>query len=92
LGGILQFYVPLTRKPIPAWSRFVGASGTHKGIDPVNLPREIYLACANGESLDVATYEALHTTLDLDGLYDLLEMQEVHQSWKNAAIANARES
>ena len=88
----MQFYGPLTRKPIPAWSRFMGASGAHKGIDPVNFPREVYLACANGESIDVSTYEALHTTVDLDGLYDLLELREVHQSWKHAANANARET
>lgn len=91
MGWHVQFYGPLTRKPLPAWPR-LGASGTHKGIDPINLPRELYLACSNGESIDVATYEALHTTLDLDGLYDLLEMQEVHKSWKNAASANARET
>ena len=92
MGGLVQFHGALTRKPVPAWSRFTGASGAHKGVEPANMPREIYLACANGDSIDVATYEAIHTTLDLDGLYDLLELKEVHQSWKAAAHANARET
>jgi len=40
----------------------------------------------------MATYLALHTTIDLEGLYDLLEMAEVHQSWMWAAHMNAREA
>lgn len=91
MGGPSQFFRTLTRKPIPAWTRFSGASGAHKGIDPVNVPREVYLACSNGDAVDVGTYIALHTTIDLDGLYDLLELQEIHTSWKHAAGANARE-
>lgn len=67
----------------------MGAGGAHKGIKPVNVPWEIFLACSNGDSMDVSTYAALHTTIDLDGLYDLLEMQEVSASWKHAAHANA---
>ena len=39
----------------------------------------------------MATYIALQTTLDLDGLYDLLELAECHQSWANAAYLNAKE-
>ena len=52
----------------------------------MNVPWEIYLACSNGETIDVATYVALHSTVDLDGLYDLLEMQQVHGTWIEAAL------
>jgi hypothetical protein len=92
VGGPSKFFRPLTRKPLTAWTRFAGAGGPHKGIQPANVPWEIQLACSSGESIDVATYVRLHTDIDLDGLYDLLEMQEVHQSWKHAATANVRES
>lgn len=91
MGGPMQFYGPLTRAPVPAWTRFLGAGGPHKGIESPNVPREIMLACVGGEAVDVATYVRLHTEIDLDGLYDLLELQEVHASWKSAAVANARE-
>ena len=89
MGGAGKFFRPLTRKALGPWTRYTGASGAHKGIKPVNLPWEIMLACSAGESIDVATYVALHTTIDLDGLFDLLELQEVQQSWKHAAQANA---
>jgi hypothetical protein len=39
----------------------------------------------------VSTFVALHTTIDLDGLYDLLEMSAVHSSWSHAAMLNAEE-
>jgi len=50
------------------------------------------LACSAGDSIDAATYVALHTTIDLDGLFDLLELDDVHQSWQHAALANSREA
>lgn len=46
------------------------------------------LACTSGSRVDVATYVALHTTIDLDGLYDILELGEVHASWAHAQAAN----
>lgn len=49
------------------------------------------MACSNGESIDVQTYKDLHTVIDLDGLYDLLELSEVHASWTHAAYLNAQE-
>jgi hypothetical protein len=55
------------------------------------MPWEIYLACSDGESINFNTYHALHTDVDLDGLYDLLELQEVHESWRHARVANERE-
>ena len=68
-----------------------GASGPHRGIDTANVPWEIYAACSDGEGVNVSTYVALHTTIDLDGLYDLLEMAEVHRSWAHAAYLNMKE-
>lgn len=61
-------------------------------MTPANLPWEIYVACARGDTIDVATYQALHTTIDLDGLYDLLEMVEVHSSWQEAMRLNVEET
>lgn len=58
----------------------------------MNVPWQIYAACSSGETIDVATYVALHTVIDLDGLDDILEMAEVHSSWINAAVRNAKEA
>jgi len=69
----------------------MGASGAHRGIEAPNVPREIMLACTTGDRIDVATYVALHTSIDIDGLFDLLELQEVHQSWSHAALRNNSE-
>lgn len=49
------------------------------------------LACSTGEGVDVATYIALHETIDTDGLFDILEISDSLASWKNAALANVRE-
>lgn len=59
---------------------------------PANVHWQIFIACTiGGEGIDVRTYEALHTTIDLDGLYDLLECSDVYQSWQEAARLNAEE-
>ncbi len=52
----------------------------------------MFLACSNGDGINAATFEALHTSIDLDGLYDLLEMADAADSWKNAAMMNVNES
>lgn len=90
MGGEGRFRRALTRAPLESdpWSR---ARGPHKGIQPANVPWEIYAACSDGENINVATYIALHTTIDLDGLYDILEMQAVHASWCAAAYRNAKD-
>jgi len=75
---------------IPKWRQHE-ASGRHKGIEAPNVNHEIMLACTTGDSVDPAMFVALHTTIDLDGLYDILEMSEVRQSWQSAAVKNARE-
>lgn len=73
-------------------SEHLDASGVHQGIETANVPWEIFAACCSGEAIDVQTYVALHTTIDLAGLLDILEMAEVHQSWAYAAMMNAREA
>lgn len=50
----------------------------------MNVHDAIYLACTVGGEVCARTYESLHTTIDYDGLLDLLEMNDVHQSWKAA--------
>lgn len=69
----------------------MGASGPHKGIQSPNVPWEIALACTSGDRVSHDLFVALHSTITLAGLYDLLELQEVQESWKEAALANARE-
>ncbi len=61
-------------------------------MSPANVPWEIYVACSRGDSIDVATYQALQTTIDLEGLFDLLELAEVHSSWQTAMALNAEET
>lgn len=78
------------RRPLAQAATHQGFDGPHRGIETQNIPWEIYVACSNGESIDAATYVALHTTIDLDGLYDLLELAQVHASWAHAAYLNAR--
>ncbi len=91
LGCAGGFRRALTRAPL----KRIGASkpkpGRHKGIYPANLHWQIFTALSNGDAIDVATYLALHTTIDLDGLYDLLEASECLQSWAHASYLNARE-
>ncbi len=89
MGGQGQFYAALTRKPLKEWTPYEGASGTHKGIRATNIPSEIELLCTYGETFNAQLYLDLHTVIDLDGMYDLLELREVHNSWKSAALRNA---
>ena len=49
------------------------------------------MACSDGKRIDMETYQALHTTIDLDGLYDILEMKDVLQSWIHAELFNSEE-
>ena len=91
MGWIDKFRRALTREEVPSWTRFSRASGPHRGIKPPNVPWEIVLACSNGDGVDVPTYVALHETIDLDGLYDILEISEALSSWREAMTANARE-
>ena len=64
------------------------AGGDYTGIQVANVPNEIYLACTSTGEFCMRTYEALHTTIDYDGLWDLIEIKQVQDSWKKAARAN----
>jgi hypothetical protein len=57
----------------------------------MNMPEEIYMACTAGGDIDSATYVALHSTIDLAGMWDLIEMAQVNSSWKIAAMKNSKE-
>jgi hypothetical protein len=76
------------RKAKNFWPDKKRAGGSHQGVAPANMAWEVYMACSDGERINTETYEALHTTIDLDGLYDILEMKDVLQSWKSAALKN----
>ena len=91
MGRTHEFRPALVRKPLPQGPVFPGASGTHHGVDPANLAREIFIACATSDGINAATYVKLHTSIDLAGLYDLIEMQQVHATWEAAAQLNAHE-
>lgn len=60
------------------------AGGVHQGTQPVNVHPKIFEACSDGSRIDTVTYEQLHTTIDLDGLFDILECKSVLSSWKDA--------
>lgn len=50
---------------------------------------EIMLACSGESGIDASMYEALCTRIDIDGLFDILEMRKSANSYKSAAQANA---
>lgn len=89
MGGACFFRRTLIRRPLKKWKPYKRAGGPHEGIYPENLRWEIYVVCSNGHGIDAHTYHMLDTCIDLDGLMDLLELAEVHQSWKSAEAKNA---
>jgi hypothetical protein len=50
----------------------------------------VYLACSVNGEINAATYVALHTSIDYDGLLDILEMNQVQNSWNEATRANIK--
>lgn len=53
---------------------------------PANMHPMIYRAIDQGEGhIDVTGYVALHRDVDLEGLVDLIEARDVHDSWAAAA-------
>ena len=89
MGRAGGFYKALTRKPLADYvHRETGASGSHRGIRPANMPWKIYAAVSGRDGIDWGLWVALQTTIDLDGLYDLLELKEVHATWEDAARRN----
>ena len=89
MGGIAQFFRVVRRKPLANCSiPSTGGGGPYKGIGTENVPHEILLACSGESGIDAQMYAALHSTIDIDGLYDIIEMRQVADSWKRAAVAN----
>lgn len=83
MGHRGKFYAALGRRPLKQEGRAPGA-GASKGIEPANIPWEVFVACTTGDGIDTAAYQALCTTIDYDGLLDLMEMRIVHSSWVDA--------
>ena len=52
----------------------------------MNVHSHIVAACSGDNKAE--TYIALHTVIDFDGLYDILEMLDVDGSHRAAAMAN----
>jgi hypothetical protein len=50
---------------------------------------DVFLACCTKDGINAQTYKLLCTEIDTNGLYDLLEMREVQQSWDAAAQWNS---
>jgi len=78
------------REPLDRWHPYTRASGPRQGIGPRNVDWRLYRACDTGQGgVDVAAYQALHTTIDLEGLFDLIEMRDCMDSWAHAEMHNA---
>lgn len=88
MGGEGGFHKALTRKPLADYAYIEGASGSHEGLKPANMPWKIYAVCSSRAGIDWGLWVALQTTIDLNGLYDLLELKAVHASWEDAARRN----
>lgn len=84
------FRKPWIRLPLDKWHPYEDAGGVHHGIQPKNVHRYILKACLNGQQIDSVLYEQLHTTIDLDGLCDILEMKQVLTSWQHAEMKNLK--
>jgi hypothetical protein len=63
--------------------------GPKKGLHPVNIHPDIFHAVSTGDGIDGSLYLRLCTEIDLDGLYDLLELKTCSASWAHAAAINA---
>jgi hypothetical protein len=48
----------------------------------------IFAACNTENGIDRATYEALGSTMTMDDMLDVLEMQAVRDSWSHAELFN----
>lgn len=78
--------------------RFPGASGPHRGLDndalkdsDLGLPWEVVVLCISAEE-PASTYRELHTTIDSHGALDLIDIDEVKQSWAHATMLNSADS
>ena len=90
MGRIRPFFRLYRRKRLDRVSFPQAAGGPHKGIECANVPHELFVACTGEQGFDVVMYQALHTSIDAEGLFDILEMRQVADTWKAAAIANMK--
>jgi len=85
------FRRPLTRAAVPEYRRHTRAGGSHQGIESPNVHPLLAAACTEKNGINVTTYQALHTTIDYDGLLDLLELRAVRESWQHAMLLDLDE-
>lgn len=91
MGAECEFWGALARAPLER-ARERPYEGRHRGFMPPNVHPDVFIACTiGGEGIDVTTYLSLHATIDLAGLYDLIEMGEAVRSWQDAGRKNAEE-
>ena len=90
MGGPRVFHGPLNRELIPEFPIYRRAGGTpYKGIAPPNIAPEIWFVTRDLED-PTAMLIALETTIDLDGLYDLIELGLARSSWSHADALNSQ--
>lgn len=77
------------REPLQEWDPHPGAGGPHQGTQVVNVHPLIASVCFDGDKVNDNLYLDLHTVIDLDGLYDILELRDVLSGWKHAELKNA---
>lgn len=54
----------------------------------MNIHPDIFHAVSTSEGIDGSLYHRLCTEIDLDGLYDILELKLCADSWAHAAAIN----
>jgi len=89
VGGACVFRGALVREPLKEWTPFERASGPRRGISPKNVHWLVYRVCENGRGIDGMLYHKLCTEIPLDQFMDLVELNDVHDSWKHAEMHNA---
>lgn len=53
------------------------------------MPFEIFLACSTKKGVDAHALYLLSSKLDFEAVYDLIEMNDVYNSWVEAGRKNA---
>lgn len=51
-----------------------------------HVPWLVVVICTFGDGVNTQLFEALHTTIDTEGAYDIYDMQQIRQSWTNAEV------
>lgn len=55
----------------------------------MNVHPDIFHACSTADGIDGQLYLRLCTDIDLDGLYDILELRVCSSSWAHASAINS---